>query len=564
MSQHQAFRRVPVPQQAAQSYRTINIPAPTRGLVESENEAFMQPGGALRQDNWWPTMRGVKLRGGSRRWCDLHGADAVVPPLGDPARKPVISGFEYVFGSNRRMFAGQPTKLWDITTTSPTLVKSGTGSGNWASAQMSNASGNYLIAVNDAGDYPMRFDGSLWLTLDGAAPGADQIKNPGTGLPKTGLTYVWKYRNRLFFIEGGTMNAWYLGIDSIAGTLNIIPLSGSFSRGGRLLFGASWSIDAGDGIDDKCVFASDQGELVIFTGSNPGDAANWRQEGRYNISKPMGMNAHISIGGDLLIATVDGIVPVSQAITKTAEQLELAALTRPIKTTWREMVDGRSAYPWTMEKWDEVGLIFVTWPGGVPGKRMCGAANNVTGAWSRTVGWDAMCFTRLGADMFFGTQDGLIQQANRTGYDDATQGAGGVISGTPYVASLVGGWELFQTAGSQVVWHQSRASFTSSQEQPFVPQLDATVDYEVIIPPAPPAGIDPGLLEVWDQGLWDVARWDQPGVERAPIRNTLWVSIGKMGFSHAPIVQVTVAQQATPNVELIAIAATFERAGTNV
>jgi hypothetical protein len=44
----------------------------------------------------------------------------------------------------------------------------------------------------------------------------------------------------------------------------------------------------------------------------------------------------------------------------------------------------------------------------------------------------------------------------------------------------------------------------------------------------------------------------------------MWLSVGMTGFSHAPIVQITVAQQATPDVELIAIAATYERAGVNV
>ena len=44
----------------------------------------------------------------------------------------------------------------------------------------------------------------------------------------------------------------------------------------------------------------------------------------------------------------------------------------------------------------------------------------------------------------------------------------------------------------------------------------------------------------------------------------MWVSIGMTGFSHAPIVQVTVAQQAKPDVELIAIAATFEQEGVTV
>jgi hypothetical protein len=44
----------------------------------------------------------------------------------------------------------------------------------------------------------------------------------------------------------------------------------------------------------------------------------------------------------------------------------------------------------------------------------------------------------------------------------------------------------------------------------------------------------------------------------------MWVSIGKSGFCHAPIVQITVAQQVKPDVELVAITATFEQGGVNV
>jgi hypothetical protein len=44
----------------------------------------------------------------------------------------------------------------------------------------------------------------------------------------------------------------------------------------------------------------------------------------------------------------------------------------------------------------------------------------------------------------------------------------------------------------------------------------------------------------------------------------MWISIGKTGYSHAPIVQVSVWQQAVPVVELIAVSATYEPAGVNV
>lgn len=561
-----AFRRQPVPAQVAQALRTATIPAPTRGIVMNENEAFMMPGGANVQDNWYPTMRGIKLRGGTIRWCDLHALDAVVPPVPSALRLPVISAFEYVDGNQQRMFAGQATKLFDVTANTPVLIKSGQASGNYSAAQLANMSGNYMVVVNDGGDFVLRTsNGTTFVTLTGV-PGAgggpdgvtnityDPAKLPAGVTQGKALVYVWKYRNRLFFIQQSSMNAWYLPIDSVGGVLQPIPLSGAATRGGKLLWGASWSIDAGDGIDDKCVFATDLGELLIFTGSDPGNVASWRQEGRYAISPPMGMNAHLSIGGDLMMASVDGIVPISAAITKTAEQLELAALTRTIKPMWRDEVNMKRVWSWTMEKWDEMGIILVTWPGGVPGKRYCAAVNAATGAWCRLPGIDATCFVRLRADCFFGNQDGIIMQMERTGYDHMT----------PYVATLVGGWEMFRSGAAQTIWHQARATFTAHGNEPFEPQLDATVDYVVVIPQPPPPGPDPGLEDVWDQGLWDAALWDQPSVGRPAIRNTMWVSIGKTGFSHAPILQATIAQQATPNVEVIAIDATYERAGVNV
>jgi hypothetical protein len=553
MSQHQAFRRQPVPGQLALQLQAITLPAPTRGIILNENETYMQPGAALICDNWAPTMKGVKLRGGCIRYCDLHALDAPVPPVPDPSRRPVISSFQFASGNVQKMFAGQQTKLFDVTSTTPVLVKSGQTSGNYCASQMSNQSTppDHMLVVNDAGDYVLHFDGTTWTTFN-----SSQITGPAGSTVATGhnLTYVWKYRNRFFFIEGGSMNAYYLGLNSFQGALSLIPLSGAATKGGKLLFGATWSLDAGDGIDDKCCFVTDLGEVLIFTGSNPSDAANWRQEGRYQIPAPMGMNAHMTIGGDMLIMTVDGIVPISAAITKTTEELELAAITRAIKPMWRDEVNAKRSWSWTLENWNEYGGIFVTWPGGDPGNRYCAMVNAATGAWCRFVGYDATCFVRMRGDMFFGTQDGILMQADRTGYDD----------GRPYTANLVGGWEMFASPPNTIVWRQARASFAAANGQPFQPQLSATVDYVVTLPQPPSPGPDPGLADVWDHGLWDHMKWDQPSVTRPIVRNTGWVSIGMTGFSHAPIVQVTVAQQARPDVELISISATFDRAGVNV
>jgi hypothetical protein len=543
MSQHQFFRRSAVPQQVAQQIQTITLPAPTRGIIQNENESYTQPGAAIICDNWKPTMKGVSLRGGCARWAVL------------PETTPIISGFEYASGINLRMFFCNATKIYDTTSATPVLVKSGQTSGNHVASQMANQAGDWLLVVNDAGDPVLRFDGTSWETLiSGYVPPGGKpstITGPvGTPVANGGaLVYVCKYRNRYFFIERNSMNAWYLPLNAVGGLLALIPLSGAATKGGKLLFCATWSIDAGDGIDDKLVFITDLGEALVFTGSDPSVAANWRQEGRYNLSPPMGMNAHIAVGGDLLVATVDGILPISGAITKDRAELELAAVTRTIKPMWRAEVNDKRALPWTMCKWDEYGAIFTTFPGGDPGKRYCLVTNAATGAHARFVGWDVMCFARLRGDMYFGTQNGIVMLADRTGYDD----------GLTYTAVLVGGWEMFQSASQTVTWRQARAAFQARPGEPFIPQLSATTDYVVTLPTPPPAGADPGPLDLWDDGFWDDALWDAEASPTPVIRNTGWVSIGVTGFSHAPIVQVTVGQVARPEVDLISIAATYER-----
>src|SRR6185369_9751388 len=153
MSRHVAFRRQPVDQQFAQALRATTLPAPTRGINQMENEAFMQPGSCIVSDNWVPTLRGVKLRGGCTRWCVL------------PETTPIISAFEYQSGNIQKMFAANATKVYDVTTSTPVLVKSGQASGNYVGSQLANASGDYLLALNDAGDYPLRFNGTSWVTL---------------------------------------------------------------------------------------------------------------------------------------------------------------------------------------------------------------------------------------------------------------------------------------------------------------------------------------------------------------------------------------------------------------
>ena len=76
--------------------------------------------------------------------------------------KPVISAFSYAERHSPQNVLANATKVYDVSSPTPVLVKSGQLDGNYSTSQMANAAGDFLIAVNDAGDLPLRFDGTAW------------------------------------------------------------------------------------------------------------------------------------------------------------------------------------------------------------------------------------------------------------------------------------------------------------------------------------------------------------------------------------------------------------------
>jgi hypothetical protein len=396
------------------------------------------------------------------------------------------------------------------------------------------------------------------------------------GIQTAKLSQVWIYKNRLFFVEKNKKKAWYLPVDSIGGTALEVSLDGVFQKGGALSFGATWSMDAGDGLDDKCVFMSTNGEAVIFEGSNPSDANNWGEVGRYDVSSPMGIRGTMRAGGDLLIATVEGIVPISQAVNKDPAALSLSSITNAVEPEWHRDALTRRSRPWEIAKWSEKNMALVSMPAAMTtvtndsiwGEMIwgdftwgedetqilsqpayCYVVNLETGAWAKYTGWDVQCTVVHDGVLYFGTHDGRVMEAEVGGTDD----------GKPYYARYGG---LFETVGSRgAVKHilQARPTFTYSQE--FVAKVSMATNYVLNFPPAPSSVATSVLPSGWDSALWDQGKWDTDISDKVRAR---WVSIGKLGYSVAPTVQITCAVLPTPDAELVSIDVTYEVGGVVV
>jgi hypothetical protein len=530
--------RRPVQPQAQAKMQPHTFPAPVAGWVTNRSLVNSAPMSAQTLENFFPTATGIALRGGSVKRATI-GSD------------PVESFITYNAGGIKRIWACDETTIREITspadpTTPPAAAVSGQTSGYYSYVNFTTSGDSYVIAVN--GTDPLRLytaSTGLWTAITAvSAPIAI------TGVSTSLLSAVWLYRNRLYFIEGGTMRAWYLNVDSIGGALTAVNLSGVFQKGGSLLFGGTWSLDAGDGVDDKIVLITTEGEAAIYEGSYPG-GTDWSIVGRYELTEPMGMRATMRAGGDLIIATKQGMVPISQAIGKDAAALSLAAISRNIEPDWRREAARRITLPWEVIKWPEKNYAIVSLPIASAGQEAWNFVVNLeTGAWCKFVGWPARCLELFNSRLYFGTNEGTIFEAEINGKDD----------GGPIYYTAVGNPDHLKRLGQLKTIHQERPTFISAT--PYEPKISFSVNYEVDLPPAPDAA-DGGNADLWDSGLWDVALWDQSPPTPA-VSGGRWGSVGVTVYVVQWQLQITgfLAQQ--PVTEFVQLDVTYEVGGVVV
>jgi hypothetical protein len=531
-----SFKRLPARQNKLRAARRVEhrqFPAPVRGWIANENLAMAQAGGAYVMDNWFPTQTGCRVSGGSFKFATI-GSD------------PVETLFSYRSGGTRKFFASDINNVFEITTPAdpevpPTADITGQTSGYYSAVPFSTSGGDFLYILNGDDD-PQLYDGSTWDAINGSSSPAI------TNVTSADLSQGWVYRDRLFFVEKDTMNVWYPAVGTLGGALSNITLQGIYKLGGSVLFGATWSLDAGDGVDDKCVIVSTEGEIAVFEGGNPSGttAAEWNLVGVYRSAPPLGKNAWLQIGGDLLILTEEGIVPMSAIIAKDPAALSMSAVTRAIEPPWKREASRRRSRPWEFLKWSEFNMGIVNVPRfGDGDDAITFVVNLETGAWARYTGWDTRCLGLFQERAYFGTNDGTIFLCEVGGSDD-----GGL-----YECVLVAQFDHFGMPGVHKTVNQGRATYLAAS--PFNPQLSVSVNYQVSLP-TPPNSVPNYSVDVWDTALWDVGVWDAS--EEQGVRSK-WNSIGRAGFAVAWQVQVVCGVDPLPSVELVAVDLTYEVGG---
>lgn len=514
----------------------MSFPAPVGGWIANVNLAT--PGarrpdgtkvnGAHTLKNMFPTATGVRMRAGSEKYATVGDGSS-----------DVVAMFSYIDGNNQKFFAADEVAIYDITTVvdpdvSPaeevgSLTNDAHGVG-FSVVQFATAGGTFLRTVNGA-DTPLVYDGSTW----GTSPA---ITGPTASL----LSFVWAFKQRLFFIQKDTLDAWYLPVDSVGGAATKLPLGGVFTRGGSLMFGASWSLDENSGLSATCVFVTTEGEVAVYKGSDPGDADTWGLVGVYRIGKPRGPRAFIRAGGDLVIATDIGFVPLSQAIARDFAALSPSAVSYPIEDAWNAAVAARSFAGWNCEVWPAKQMVLVALHGEPGDEGQMFAANARTGAWALFTGWDGHCLHVFGDRCFYGSTDGRVIECETTGAD----------LGETYTAVCVPLFDSMKSPASLKTGLMARVVLRAPA--PVLAELSLQKDYNVVLPTAPD---DISVLsgDLWGTGKWGEASW---GTELEKNTYKDWKPVNGSGNSLSIATQITSGGVAPPAVDLVQTDLTYE------
>lgn len=548
--------RTAAPQNRPRTSKLSSFPAPTGGWVANRNLAQPnQPGapqGAAVLENWFPTATGAVTRRGS----------ALYATLGDGSL-PVVTLFSYKNGAQNELFGATDTTIYDITviltpfnyqlaTDDDLVIETETGdtfgqdstigkevltgqsSGDWAVVQFATPGGMFLRGVNGA-DTPFLYDGAAW----GTTPAITFVVGDAT--LDSELSYVWVNKKRLWFIKRESLDAYYLPVSSIAGEAVKFPMGGIFTRGGSLLFGASWSIETGDGLNEHCVFVTTEGEVAVYNGTDPSDANLWNIVGVYRIGRPLGKSAWIRAGGDLVIATDVGFVPLSQAMQRDYAALSPAAVSYSIETAWNDAVAARSGSEWQCEVWPSSQMVVVAPPTLIDTTPEMYVANSRTGAWAKFTGWDATSLEVYDQRMFFGSQDGRVVEANVTGFDE----------GGTYTANYVPLFYDLRSPGTLKVADLARATIRAGI--PVRDQISMQFDFNINLPPPPDATLIIGT-NTWGDATWGESVW---GVDTSPTTQQNWQSVGGAGYALAPCLQVTSGANVPLDAEIVRIDITY-------
>lgn len=447
--------------------RTKNLPPPVGGWNARDSLSSMRAEDAVRLRNWFPQQSDVISRPGYALHCDT----------GEPANVEMLMPYEY--GTNTKLLAACNNKLIDVTTDTPDELASAFTSDLWSHSMLSGL----MFLVNGA-DVVQSFDGTT-------------IAEPAfTGATLTDLIHVSTYKKRLFFVKKNSQTMYYAGVASVAGALTAFNFQGVASIEGNLMFTAHLTGDGGDGgNDDIFVAVFEGGDVLAYTGSDPGDDAAWSIVGHYSIGRPLSRFSYIENSDDVYVATTRGYEKLSEMVKLGKTAPEKLLLSYKIQKAVTEAIESVGADDgWRMFVHPMGQMLIVTVPR-TSTARNYHVQNINTSAWCEFGDFLSYSWGLLEENPFFGGSGGKVYAFDQGNIDD---------NGIAIECDAQTAWTHLGLRGIQKKVELIRPVIRA-ETQPSI-MITAGADYETIFPDDFEIS-STAAFAIWDEAEWDAAEW---------------------------------------------------------
>ena len=450
----------------------MSYSAPTAGWNARDALAAMKPNHAVVLENWFPKTSYCEIRGGY-----VSHATGIT---GTGKTLAVYNGMD----GTSKMFVATASGVYDVTSSGAVAAAvAARTDGKHQCVNFADGTTQYLMMFNGV-DKPLYYTGAAWIAVDNASSPAL------TGLTTTSIFSAFVFKGRLIFLEKDSLSFWYLASGVAGGALTEFDLGGVAKKGGNLVAAATWTIDAGDGADDKAVFVTSEGEVLVYQGTNPSSATAWALVGVYDLGEPLGRRCLSRFGGDLVIITQNGVFPLSAALQSATINNRLA-ITNIIEDAFASAARlYGSTFGWEATLYPAQGALIVNIPISEGGTHEQYVMNTITKAWCKFTSWDAETFAVFNGDLYFAT--GTTVKKAWTGRID---GANNIIA---YGKTA---FSYFGDLGSQKRFNMYRPVLAVNGSLSFLTDID--VDFN-------DTGINgTAVYSVTAGAVWDVSNWNE-------------------------------------------------------
>jgi hypothetical protein len=475
------------------------VPAPVGGLNTVSAGGLMPALDCPLLWNMVSAENGLRSRLGSREWCtEMHGV------ADDTVRTLMSFKGSTASGTKDRVFATTSSGIFDVTSSgaSPSYVlafATQTGNaGRGVAHAVVTAAGHFLLYCDEVNGLHVYTESTDTWAAVAMGGGASQI----SGVDPATFRFAFVYKNRVCFAAADSQSLYYLDPAAIYGAATAFPLRGQFRNGGHLVGGWNWTYDGGNGVDDALVLVSSGGDVVIYVGSDVSSASTIALRGVWSVpGLPSGRDIASSYGGDLVLLTKAGLLPLSRLVAGSSLQDSETYATHKISNLFNQLMLSRSDLPgWSIRLNPEDNTLLVTVPTyeNQPTEQL--AMSVAAKSWSRYSDLPIYSSVVHAGKLYYGTVDGKV--GIHDGYID------GVTLDDPNAYSAIQ-WRCltaFRNLGNgrQKQVHSIRPTILSESSSPAY-DVQAKYRYDMTelatVNSGPPASGD------WDGGVWDTAVW---------------------------------------------------------